>query len=48
MADSIPKPLKCMIKNLDTQEEVEAHFNPKELSVGYVRGYGYFEGSERA
>lgn len=33
MADSIPKPLKCMIKNLDTGEEVEAHFNPKELAV---------------
>ena len=33
MSDSIPKPLKCMIKNLDTGEEVEAHFNPKELAV---------------
>ena len=33
MADSIPKPLKCMIKNLDTGDEVEAHFNPKELAI---------------
>ena len=32
-SNSIPKPLKCMIKNLDTGEKVEAYFNPKELSI---------------
>lgn len=31
--DSIPKPLKCMIKNLDTGEELKAYFNPKEVGV---------------
>ncbi|HTE53309.1 MAG TPA: phage tail protein [Kofleriaceae bacterium] len=31
--DSIPKPLKCMIKNLDTGVELKAYFNPKELSI---------------
>jgi len=30
---SIPKPLKCMIKNLDNGQQVEAYFNPKEVSI---------------
>ena len=33
MADSIPKPEKCLIQNLDTGEKVFAHFNPKELEI---------------
>lgn len=30
---NVPQPLKCIIKNLDTQDEVAAYFNPKELSI---------------
>lgn len=30
---AIPRPLKCMIKNLDTGESIEAFFNPKEVSI---------------
>jgi len=30
---SIPQAQKCIIKNLDTKEKVEANFNPKELTI---------------
>ncbi|HKE17905.1 MAG TPA: hypothetical protein VKB80_23675 [Kofleriaceae bacterium] len=33
MPGAIPRPLKCMIKNLDTGESVEAFFNPKEVGI---------------
>jgi Contractile injection system tube protein len=33
MSDSIPKPTKCFIKSLDTGDQVDAYFNPKELSI---------------
>ncbi|HLU66919.1 MAG TPA: hypothetical protein VKZ63_11625 [Kofleriaceae bacterium] len=33
MQDSIPRPEKCLIKNLDSGDEVVALFNPKELSI---------------
>jgi hypothetical protein len=30
---NVPQPLKCVIRNLDTNTEVSAYFNPKELSI---------------
>lgn len=30
---NVPQPLKCVIRNLDTNAEVAAYFNPKELSI---------------
>jgi hypothetical protein len=31
--DSISRPLKCRIQNLDNKDFVEAYFNPKELAI---------------
>jgi hypothetical protein len=33
MPGAIPRPLKCMIKNLDTGTSIEAFFNPKEVGI---------------
>jgi hypothetical protein len=33
MSGPIPRPLKCMIKNLDAGTSVEAFLNPKEVSI---------------
>lgn len=33
MSDSIPRPTKCYIKNLDNGQQVEAYFNPKEIAI---------------
>ena len=30
---NVPQPLKCVIRNLDTNVDVAAYFNPKELSI---------------
>jgi len=30
---SIPKPTKCIVRNIDMNVDVVAHFNPKELSI---------------
>src|SRR5262245_18391268 len=46
MPDSIPRPTKCIIRNLDKNDQVEAYFNPKELGINKEVPWNQHKSSE--